>query len=464
VTQRSLTSDAEAVTSVEDAEPLQTSPDVQLGASLGLGGHAASFAPRKGTTHVRCHDLREVLLRDAVLFKNGEHLRETGYLFAPDELRDLEDRLDDGPVLQGPADLRTVIAVNRSSQNYYHWLTQALPAVDLAVRIPAPEPFCLAVWRDGDAQAGFQADSLRLLGHADLPRLELDRGRTCRLPKARFCDLLDGHAAFAVSRAMREVHARLASAVRDMQTGHDAIYVARTDSRHRRMTNEPELIELMLSYGVSVVVAGQMSLAQQINLFRNARVVIGPHGAGLTNIVFCRPGAVVYELLQANYPNACMNVLAQGAGLAYRADMFPPNDAAPNVHDVTWTAALDVVEQRLATIPGLAKGRRGLLAAPHQPAPQQLKRPVGGSSDGRLDSVVTYLRALACGEPEVQAPSLERLVGQRRPGDSEAHDLLWKLLPLSESLAAALGRMNGSASEHFAPVLEAFDEALAKPR
>ncbi len=464
MTQRSLTSEAEAVTSVEDAEPLQSAPDVQLGASFGRGGHAGSFEPRTRTTQVRCHDLREVLLRDAVLFKKGEHLRETAYLFAPDELRDLEDRLDEGPVLQGPAAFRTVVAVNRASQNYYHWLTQALPAVDLAVRIPAPEPFRLAVWRDDAAHAGFQADSLRLLGHADLPLLELDRGRTYRLPKARWCDLLDGHAAFAVSAAMREVHLRLASAVRDMQTGHDAIYVARTDSRHRRMTNEPELIELMLSYGVSVVVAGQMSLAQQINLFRNARVVIGPHGAGLANIVFCRPGTVVYELLQADYPNACMNVLAQGAGLAYRADMFPPNDVAPNVHDVTWTASLDVVEQRLATIPGLAKGRRGLLAAPDRQPPQQLRRPVAAAQDDRLDSVVTYLRALACGAPEVQAPSLERLVGQRRAGDSEAHDLLWKLLPLSESLAAALGRMNGSASEHFAPVLEAFDEALAKPR
>ena len=37
-------------------------------------------------------------------------------------------------------------------------------------------------------------------------------------------------------------------------------------------------------------------LAEQIEAFRNARIVLSPHGAGLTNILFCRPNTTLIEI------------------------------------------------------------------------------------------------------------------------------------------------------------------------
>jgi len=44
---------------------------------------------------------------------------------------------------------------------------------------------------------------------------------------------------------------------------------------------------------------GTMSVLEQIELFSNADVVIGTHGAGLANILFCKPNTKVIEIFQA---------------------------------------------------------------------------------------------------------------------------------------------------------------------
>ena len=51
--------------------------------------------------------------------------------------------------------------------------------------------------------------------------------------------------------------------------------------------------------------------------------MIGPHGAGLSNIVGCEPGTHLYELVPSHYPNFCFNRLAQGCLLHYWGDVFP---------------------------------------------------------------------------------------------------------------------------------------------
>jgi capsular polysaccharide biosynthesis protein len=40
----------------------------------------------------------------------------------------------------------------------------------------------------------------------------------------------------------------------------------------------------------------KLSLSQQVEAFSNAEIILGPHGAGLTNIMFCNPGTKVIEI------------------------------------------------------------------------------------------------------------------------------------------------------------------------
>jgi capsular polysaccharide biosynthesis protein len=78
-------------------------------------------------------------------------------------------------------------------------------------------------------------------------------------------------------------------------------------------------------------------------------VIIGPHGGGLSNIVFCEEGASVYELFSDHYVNPCFNRLAQSAALDYWADMFPASGEG-NLHKWTWEVNMEIFKDRFAHI------------------------------------------------------------------------------------------------------------------
>jgi capsular polysaccharide biosynthesis protein len=95
------------------------------------------------------------------------------------------------------------------------------------------------------------------------------------------------------------------------------IYISRRDSPARRVENEDEVIACLAPFGFEVVTLSGMSVAAQAALFSSARVVVGPHGAGFANLLFCRPGAVVLEFFSPFYVNFCYWMLARGAQLSY---------------------------------------------------------------------------------------------------------------------------------------------------
>jgi capsular polysaccharide biosynthesis protein len=74
------------------------------------------------------------------------------------------------------------------------------------------------------------------------------------------------------------------------------IYISRNESSMRRVLNEDELLPGIRDLGFKILNPSTMPLSAQIDAFRNARTVLAPHGAGLTNIVFCRPGATLIEI------------------------------------------------------------------------------------------------------------------------------------------------------------------------
>jgi capsular polysaccharide biosynthesis protein len=80
------------------------------------------------------------------------------------------------------------------------------------------------------------------------------------------------------------------------------IYVSRGPSPHNRsVRNEAAVRDLLAEYGFHRVDPGQLSVAEQIATFAQAELIVGTHGAALTNIVFASPGARVIELFPAGY-------------------------------------------------------------------------------------------------------------------------------------------------------------------
>jgi hypothetical protein len=65
--------------------------------------------------------------------------------------------------------------------------------------------------------------------------------------------------------------------------------------------------------------------------FYRASAVIGPHGAGLSNLMVCRPGTVVVEML-TNDPNYCYMELSVQLGLRYFGTVASEDSSEGSVH------------------------------------------------------------------------------------------------------------------------------------
>ncbi len=69
----------------------------------------------------------------------------------------------------------------------------------------------------------------------------------------------------------------------------------------RRLINQAEVIDLVRQYGFEIIPDTYRTVNEQIQLFRQATVVMAPHGAALANLVWCSPGTQVIEFLNGDY-------------------------------------------------------------------------------------------------------------------------------------------------------------------
>jgi hypothetical protein len=117
----------------------------------------------------------------------------------------------------------------------------------------------------------------------------------------------------------------------------EIVYVARTDSPIRPLRNEPELIEALRRRGVRIFVAQGLSYTEQVLALARARVVIGPHGAGLTNIGFAERGALVVEIHPHFFTSPLYFRFAHLLGQRYRAFTAPPAPPPGDPEPRAWT-------------------------------------------------------------------------------------------------------------------------------
>ena len=73
------------------------------------------------------------------------------------------------------------------------------------------------------------------------------------------------------------------------------IYISRNDAKLRRVQNEERLLCILEARGFQRIVLKGMPIARQVQHFRQAEAIVGPHGAGLAHTAWCKPGTKVIE-------------------------------------------------------------------------------------------------------------------------------------------------------------------------
>ena len=78
------------------------------------------------------------------------------------------------------------------------------------------------------------------------------------------------------------------------------IFIDRSDSKfkHYQFYNNDDLIKKLKKNNFGVYKLSKLKIFDQISLFNSSRLVLGLHGAGFANIIFCKRNAKIYEMIR----------------------------------------------------------------------------------------------------------------------------------------------------------------------
>lgn len=192
---------------------------------------------------------------------------------------------------------RVVSYVNLWAHNYFHFVTECLASLimmnrhtfDNVLIVPHPSKYIV----EGLLAIGLNTKAKMWGGQA-----------------TGFTDLVEPYQAryygYSTPESLR--------ALRDWLLGDGGrvrkIYVSREDAFTRRVFEEkvpPTYLK---------AVSSSLSFMHQVSLFSGAQVIAGPHGAGLTNMIWAPKGCNIIEFF-GTYENDCFEKLAETLGHHY---------------------------------------------------------------------------------------------------------------------------------------------------
>jgi capsular polysaccharide biosynthesis protein len=179
---------------------------------------------------------------------------------------------------------------------YYHWFFQLLPRFEL-IRRSGIDIQGIDYFIVNGASKSFQRDSLKALGIAHSRVIE-----SSKIPYLRAQELIvpsipldSGSYRPWMCQFLRTTFLKEGASRRVGSRGR-RVYISRGLTSYRRVLNEADVIRSLGQRGFEEIKLEKLSMWDQAALMASCEAIVAPHGAGLSNIVFCSPGTKIVEI------------------------------------------------------------------------------------------------------------------------------------------------------------------------
>ncbi|MCP2081565.1 UNVERIFIED_ORG: capsular polysaccharide biosynthesis protein [Methylorubrum zatmanii] len=230
--------------------------------------------------------------------------------------------------------------------NWGMWLLQTLPAIHLAeCRDFTFRLLCVQ-------EANWQAEFIRFFAPSMSERVikqDLDKhylakknlGTVCRSQRNMFLTDFD-------RSVFKDVAAAKGSAKSPVDG--EKIFISRKtrselNPNYRALINEAEVIAALEGEGFTAIEPEKYSFADQIAIFRDAKLIVGLGGAGMFNSVFCKEDALIVTIENStNWVEAHANLFSS-SGLAYGVYFGTPVPEDSGLHKRWNVRSSDLVNE-----------------------------------------------------------------------------------------------------------------------
>ncbi|OFX80263.1 MAG: hypothetical protein A2X12_04220 [Bacteroidetes bacterium GWE2_29_8] len=105
------------------------------------------------------------------------------------------------------------------------------------------------------------------------------------------------------------------------------IYLSRNKAKKRKITNENELINLLIQFDFNIVYVEDLSFEQQVEIFINTQYLVSIHGATLANMIFMNHNTNIIEIRnKLDKRSLCYYSLASAIDINYYYIFAHPNN------------------------------------------------------------------------------------------------------------------------------------------
>ena len=223
--------------------------------------------------------------------------------------------LEELPILE-QIDGTVAVLSGLSGNVYFHWMVDILPRLDI-LRQSKVDWEKIDWFLVNSIAQPFQRETLLMLGISPSKIIESDRHPYIQAKKL-IVPSFSGSLGWLQPSALKFLRQQFLKQISSPSSLYpERIYISRAKSQYRRVINEGEVIDYLAKFGFQTLVTESLSVVEQIALFYHAKIIVAPHGSGLTNIIFCRNGTKIIELVSPHYLRPYYCIISQLLGLEH---------------------------------------------------------------------------------------------------------------------------------------------------
>ncbi len=219
----------------------------------------------------------------------------------------------------------SILTGGAGNNNYWHWMYDVLPRiaiVKIKYNIGKIDNFIVP-----DIKYDFQIQTLKLLNIYDksLPSIKFRHLETDRLIGTTHPWQFTKSAHQDINNIPKWITLWIRDTFLKKKKFYDhkyeKIYINRSDSssnlfNKRNIKNEFEIQSYLKKIGFKILNLSEFKIEKQIRIFNSAKIIIGNHGAGFTNIVYCKKNTTIIEFI-TGYTSKPFKKISSDLGLKY---------------------------------------------------------------------------------------------------------------------------------------------------